>query len=433
MVQGASASVGLNRSALPACRGCGRSGLKIFLSLGSTPLANALLAPERMGMSEPTYPLDLALCPDCTLVQITETVPARELFEHYVYFSSFSETTLDHARTLVQKLVASCRLEHGSLVIEIASNDGYLLQFYRQSRIPVLGIEPARNVAQAAQQKGVPTLCEFFDSSLAAKLGERGQKADVIHAHNVLAHVSDLNDFVEGIRVLLKETGLAIVEVPYVKDLIDRCEFDTIYHEHLCYFSVTALDRLFSTHGLEVAWVERIPVHGGSIRLCVVRATAAGDAARCAPAPDFENVLSPRELIRAEKEWGLDQLSFYRDFERAVQRLRTDLLSLLSELKGQGKRLAAYGASAKGSTLLNCFGIGQNLIDFVVDRSTVKQGCYTPGTQLPICDPDTLIEQMPDYVLLLAWNLADEVLEQQSHYRELGGKFIIPIPEVQVV
>jgi SAM-dependent methyltransferase len=309
--------------------------------------------------------------------------------------------------------------------VEIASNDGYLLQYYKKAGIPVLGIEPANNVAQVAEERGIPTLCEFFGETLACQLKDRGRQADVVHANNVLAHVADLNGFVRGIHLLLKDDGVAVIEVPYVKEMIERCEFDTIYHEHLCYFSLTALDSLFRRHGLLIQDVERIPIHGGSLRISANKISIGWS----------ENGGSPRvhQMLQEEAKWGVNEAELYRGFGEKVENLREDLLALLRDLRMQNKRIAAYGASAKGSTLLNYFGIGKEMLDFVVDRSTIKQGHYTPGTHLPIHPPEKLLEAMPDYVLLLTWNFADEILAQQTEFRRLGGRFIIPIPEPKVV
>jgi SAM-dependent methyltransferase len=386
------------------------------------PLANALIAESDLARPEPRYPLDLAVCPACALVQITETVPPEVLFRDYLYFSSFSETMLAHARTLVERLVVERQLGQGSLVIEVASNDGYLLQFYKAAGVPVLGIEPARNVAEIARRdRGIPTLAEFFGLAVAEGLVAEGRRADVIHAHNVLAHVADLFGFVEGLCALLAPGGIAVIEVPYVKDMVDRCEFDTIYHEHLCYFSLTSASRLFSRHGLEVKHVERLPIHGGSLRLFVGRPREGETSAAVAA------------LLAEEAAWGADQVKAYRGFAHRVEGLERDLRILLGDLKRQGKSIAAYGAAAKGATLLNAVGIGAETLDFVADRSPHKQGRFLPGARVPVRPPEALLESQPDYVLLLAWNLADEVLTQQDEYRRRGGRFIVPVPEVRIL
>ena len=403
------------------CRACGASSLQPVLSLGHTPLANRLLTAEQLNEPEPTFPLDLVFCSNCTLVQITETVPPEELFSEYAYFSSYSDTMLEHAQKLVERLVPDRHLGPGSLAVEIASNDGYLLQFYKQLGVPVLGIEPARNIAEVAEQRGVRTVCEFFGLSLAEKLAGQGERADVIHGHNVLAHVPDLNGFVAGIERMLKDDGRAVLEVPYVKDLVDHVEFDTIYHEHLCYFSLTALDRLFRRQGLRIVDAARVPIHGGSLRIIAGRAEHCGEPTE-----------SVTRLLDEERGWGVDRLEFYLGLRTTVERLRTELLTLLQRLKSEHRRIVAYGASAKGSTLLNYFGIGADTLDYIVDRSTVKQGRYTPGTRLKIHDPDKLLTDRSDYCLLLTWNFADEILAQQQKYRDQGGKFIIPIPRVRV-
>ena len=403
-----------------ACRICGQVGLNPILSLGQTPLANALLREEQLAYTESTWPLELAWCPDCSLAQITETVPPEVLFREYSYFSSFSDTMVAHARTIADRMRESRQLGPQSLAVEIASNDGYLLQWYHKAGIPVLGIEPAQNIARVAEsERGVRTISEFFGKEIAEQLAASGQRADVIHANNVLAHVADLNGVVAGFARMLKPDGVVVVEAPYLKDLLDHVEFDTIYHEHLCYFSLTALSRLFLNHGLTIVDVERLPIHGGSLRIFAVPADSA---------PIQPSVI---RLLEVESGWVRDAAS-YASFGARVESLRGDLVGLLDSLKTQGKRIAVYGASAKGSTLLNYFGIGAEHIDFVVDRSTVKQGFYTPGTRLKICDPERLLTDQPDYCLLLTWNFADEVLQQQSQYRQRGGKFIIPIPEVRV-
>ena len=401
------------------CRSCGGSDLQLVLALGNMPLANSLLSADQLNQPEPRFPLGLVFCPACALVQITVTVPPEQLFSNYLYLSSYSDTMLAHVRELTERLSRERALSADSLVIEIASNDGYLLKNYVKSGIPVLGIEPAQNVAKVAVEHGVTTLTEFFGLQLGSRLAAEGHRADVVHAHNVLAHVADLNGVVSGINAVLKEDGLAVIEVPYVRDLIERTEFDTIYHEHLCYFSLSALDHLFTGHGLCIVDVERVAIHGGSLRIFVSRAGSPS--------------IAVTELLADERRLGLTSIGYYSDFADRVRRLRTKLRATLSELRSTGCSLAAYGASAKGSTLLNYVGIGTETLDFVADRSTVKQGLFTPGTHLPIVAPEKLLDAKPAYALLLVWNFADEILKQQAAYRMLGGRFIIPVPDVQIV
>jgi SAM-dependent methyltransferase len=400
------------------CRACKSEHIVSFLDLGVTPLADRLLT--SVGENEPVFPLNVVFCEHCALVQITETVAPEILFaDAYPYYSSFSPALLAHSRENVLGVLAARKLTHDSLVIELASNDGYLLKNYKEAGIPVLGIDPAEGPATAAERIGVPTLQDFFTLALAEKLRAEGKRADVVHANNVLAHVADTNGFILGLKAILKPDGVAVIEVPYVKSLIDHVEFDTIYHEHLCYFSVTALDNLFRRHGLFLNRIELLAIHGGSLRLFVE--------------PQENVTASVTAQLRLEQELGLNRFEFFRDFSDRVTALKAGLVSLVRELKAQGKRIAAYGAAAKGATMLNYCGLSSNEIDFVVDRNTYKQGRFMPGAHIPVRDPSALLEEKPDYVLLLAWNFADEIFEQQAAYRAAGGKFIVPVPSPRIM
>jgi SAM-dependent methyltransferase len=405
-------------TAIRACRACGGSDLPLVLSLGTTPLANALVDPARASEPEPRHPLELVLCTRCSLLQITETVPPEVLFRDYRYFSSFSDTMLGHASAIASRMADELRLGSGSLAAEIASNDGYLLRSYVARGIPVLGIEPARNVAKVAEQNGVRTIPEFFGRDLASRLDRR---ADVLHANNVMAHVPAIDDVVAGIALFLAPGGVFVTESPYARRMIEHVEFDTIYHEHVFYWSLTAQDAIYAKHGLEIVDVEELPIHGGSIRTFVRHA---GSGRRTD---------AVRRMLDDEAEWGVASARPYRAFADRVGALGRDLVAMLRGLRGEGRRVAAYGAAAKGSTLLNTFGIGTDLIEFVADRSTHKQGLLMPGVRVPVVAADELARRAPDYCLLLTWNFAEEILAQQSAYRDNGGRFIVPVPEVRVV
>jgi SAM-dependent methyltransferase len=405
-----------------ACRSCGARPLEPVLSLGRMPLVNALVAPQQLETVDATFPLDVACCPTCALLQITHIVPPEQLFREYVYFSSHSDTMVQHAAALADRVMAERHLTAASLAMEVASNDGYLLQHYVARGVPVLGIEPARNIAVVAErERGVRTVAEFFNEDLAEQLSRAGQLADVLHAHNVLAHVPDINGFVRAVARVLAPDGVAVIEVPYALDLVEKCEFDTIYHEHVFYFTLTALSALFARHGLSIQRAERIAIHGGSLRIFVGHADAG--------APDD----SVAAVLSREREKGADAVGYYTDFAARVRRLREELRALVLDLGARGCTIAAYGAAAKGVILLNFVGLDHDIVRYVVDRSPQKQGRYLPGVRIPIQDPAWLTRFQPDYVLLLAWNLASEVLDQQAPYRQRGGKFIIPLPSPVIV
>ena len=403
-----------------SCRACGGAKLRPFLDLGVLPIADGLVSGEKLDQSDPRFPLEVVFCEDCSLVQILETVPPEVLFcQDYPYFSSVSDYWLEHSRKHALELIQGRNLSNESLVVELASNDGYLLRNFVEHSIPVLGIDPADGPARAAREQGVDTLCTFFNSKLAEELRTQGRQADIVIANNVLAHVADTNDFLRGMATLLKPNGIVSVEAPYVRDLVEHGEFDTIYHQHLCYFSLTAIVALFKPHGLYVNDVQRLESHGGSLRIY----------ASLNESPSA-NVTG---LLAEERELGLDQYDYYSDFSDRVHTIRDELVECLEDLKSQGKRIVGYGAAAKACTLLNYAGVGTGLIDYIVDRNVHKHGRYMPGVRLPIADPSRLIEDQPDYVLLLPWNLADEILAQQVEYRQQGGKFIIPLPKLEIV
>jgi SAM-dependent methyltransferase len=402
------------------CRSCGCDDLRIILDLGSQPIANALLSEEELSRPEARFTLAVAFCRACALLQVTETVPADILYRRdFPYFSSSSPALLKHSAEHVEELVRKYELGPLSFVVEVASNDGYLLRNFVDRGIDCLGIDPADGPVARANAIGVPTIHDFFGSRRAKELASEGKLADVVIANNVVAHVDDINDFVAGFARLLKPTGVAVFECAYALDMIQHCEFDTILHEHLFYHTLHGLTPLFRRHGLYLNDVKRLPVHGGSLRLTVGRT----------PARSVEL----DALFAHEAALGVDKESFYKDFADRVRALRDSLASLLVSERAKGKRIACYGAAAKGATMVNYLDLGERFFEFVADANAYKQGKYMPGQRIPIRHPDQVAADQPDYVLLLAWNFAGEVMRQQATYRERGGSFIIPVPEPCIV
>ena len=415
--------VGAAPTARPDCRLCRTPLHHTFVDLGMSPLANSYLSEDDLRQPELFYPLHVYVCDECLLVQLPVWEAPERIFSDYSYFASYSESWVEHARRFVEAAVERFELGPQSRVVEIASNDGYLLQFVRALGIPALGIEPAANVAAVATQRGISTIVDFFGARLAQELRESGIAADLIVGNNVLAHVPVVHDFVEGLRILLAPGGVITMELPYVLRLIEKREFDTIYHEHFSYFSLLAVERLFREHELSLFDVEELPTHGGSLRVYAQHAAES----RGRPGPRVHKI---RALDRAG---GLHTLEPYLAFEADVQAAKRELLSFLIGAKRDGKTIAGYGAAAKGNTLLNYCGIRTDLVDYVVDRSPHKQGKFLPGTRIPIYPPERIAETRPDLVLILPWNLQDEIVEQMSSIGDWGGRFVVPIPRVQVI
>jgi len=402
------------------CRVSGVQGMVPILDLGNMPHADGLLTKEGLNKPEAKWPLELAFSPESKLVQITETVDPGILFgADYPYFSSFSEGWLSHCRENALNLIKTRKLGKSSFVVELASNDGYMLKNFVEAGIPVQGIDPAPGPAKAAEKIGVPTICDFFTLDMARRMAKEGKKADVVIGNNVMAHVADTNGFVQGIREILKDDGTTSIEAPYLRDMIEHGEFDTIYHQHLCYFSVLSADYLFRKNGMFLNHVEHLPTHGGSLRYY---------------AGKKENVQdSVKQMLAEERDLGMDKAGYYRGFATTVKNIGLTMRSLLGELKRRGHSIAAYGAAAKGAIMINYLGADTETLDFVVDKNVHKQGRFMPGMHIPILAPEELIKRQPDYCVILPWNVKDEIMSQQAEYRKKGGRFIVPVPTPVIV
>ncbi len=406
------------------CRFCETELEHVFVDLGMSPIANDYVPAEKANSMEPFYPLRVYVCHRCFLVQLPAVQSADAIFrDDYAYFSSMSDSWLAHAREYVDNVTERFGYDGGSRVVELASNDGYLLQYFLERGVPVLGVEPCANVARAAEERGIPSVVEFFGLGLGQRLRAEGGPADLIIGNNVLAHVPDINDFVSGMKALLAPGGVITMEFPHLLRLIRRNQFDTIYHEHFSYLSFVAVQRIFAHHGLELFDVEELPTHGGSLR---IYACHEGDE---------RHGVGPRvgALLAREREAGYEDLATYRDFEEKVHRTKRELLKFLIGAREAGKRVAGYGAPAKGNTLLNFCGVRTDLIDYTVDRAPSKQGTLLPGVRIPVYPPEKIMETRPDYVLILPWNIAEEITSKMAAVKEWGGRFVVPIPELRVL
>lgn len=405
------------------CRFCHNEQLHGFIDLNNSPASNSYLRPEQLEAAEVFYPLNVFVCEACFLVQVDEYKKATDIFsEDYAYFSSYSKSWLAHSQRYVEMMTERFGFNKKSQIMEIASNDGYLLQYFHEKKIPVLGIEPTLNTAEVARAKGIETLVEFFGVSLAKRLLSEGKQADLLLGNNVLAHVPDLNDFVGGMPIILKDKGIITMEFPHLMQLVAQNQFDTIYHEHFSYLSLLTVQQIFAKHSLEIFDVEEIPTHGGSLRIF----------ARHAAYKKLAITERVGALLAKEKALGMDQLAYYEGFQAKANRIKYDLLGFLLEQKKAGRRVAAYGAAAKGNTLLNYCGIKSDMIDFVCDLSPHKQGKFLPASHIPVVSEAFLQEQQPDYVLILPWNIKDEITEQLAYIRDWHGKFVVAIPELHI-
>jgi len=413
----------LDDSGRAKCRFCGAVLSATFVDLGMSPPCQTHIEPEQLNHMERFYPLHAWVCSECFLVQLEQYVTPDEIFSDYAYFSSYSDSWIEHARVYTQAMIQRFGLDAKSMVMEIASNDGYLLQHFVKSGVPCLGIEPAANVARAATGRNIPTIVKFFGRETASEIAAEHPKPDLLLGNNVLAHVPDINDFVGGMKLLLGEGGVITMEFPHLRRLMEENQFDTIYHEHFSYLSFTTVRRIFAHHGLELFDVEELPTHGGSIRIF-------GRHDNDASKPVSDRV---GHMIESERKMGLQSLSAYTQFEEQVKETKRKLLGFLIDAKRAGKKIVGYGAPGKGNTLLNYCGIRQDFLDFTVDRSPHKQGRYTPGTHIPILAPDAIRKARPDYILILPWNLKEEIVQQHPYVSEWGGRFVVPIPSVEVL
>ncbi|WP_298952490.1 class I SAM-dependent methyltransferase [uncultured Methylobacterium sp.] len=409
--------------AAPCCRFCARSLSHVFVDLGMSPLANHYLSEDELGGSEAFFPLRVFVCDDCFLVQLEEWEAPENIFTDYAYFSSYSDSWLQHARAYVDGVVERFEIGSKHRVVEIASNDGYLLQYFVQEGVPVLGIEPAQNVAAVARSKGIPTRVDFFGEQTARTLRREGMQADLLIGNNVLAHVPDLNDFVKGMAILLHDHGVITMEFPHVMRLYDECQIDTIYHEHFSYFSLITAEKIFAAHGLTIFDVEELPTHGGSLRIYAQK-TATGTR------PAAERL---HDLRRREIEAGFSDIATYLAFAQRAGQIKRKLVEFIATATAEGRRVVGYGAPAKGNTLLNFCGIGPDQIAYTVDRNPHKQGRFLPGTHIPIFEPERISLTKPDYILILPWNLEKEITAQLAFVQDWGGRFVVPIPEPRII
>ena len=404
------------------CRFCNSLLSKTFLNLGTSPLSNSYLNSEQLTLKESFFPLHAFVCEKCFLVQLEEFQTPKDIFSNYVYFSSYSTTWLEHAKDYVKMMISRFKINIENNVIEIASNDGYLLQFFQEKNIPVLGIEPAKNVAKIAKKKGIPTMNKFFGEKTAIELFESKKKADILIGNNVLAHVPNLNDFIKGLKILLNSGGVITLEFPHILQLIQYNQFDTIYHEHFSYFSFITIQKILAFHKLNIFDVEELSTHGGSLRIFV-----------CHDDEEFLISNNVELLIQKEQKFGLDKIETYVNFQQNINHLKNSLHKFFVSTKKENKTIVGFGAPAKGNTLLNFCKIGTNFLDYVVDNNPHKQGLFLPGTHIPIFSPQKIYETKPDYLIILPWNLKNEIIEQTNFIKKWGGKHVLLIPEIEII